>query len=496
VTLAAPAGPVAYLGVDIGTGSTKGSLVDADGTLLATVTRPHATSSPHPGHFEHDPDAVWWADVVAVTRALLTQVPAARVAGVAVSGIGPAVLLTDDDDVPLRPAILYGIDTRSEEQVDAAQERFGREALLQHAGNLLSTQSVGPKLDWVREHEPQVWARARRLYSAPGWVVRRLSGAYTMDHYSASGSDPLYDLRTQDWWDQGWTGFGRLARPQLSWPGEVVGRVLPAAAEATGLPAGIPVLAGTIDALAEAYSVGCRSVGDLMVMYGSTMFLVQTVAEPAVDEGLWAAVGREPGTFACAAGMSTSGLITSWLTEVVGADFPELIAEARRVPAGSDGLLLLPYFAGERTPIFDPQARGAWIGLTLRHTRGHLYRSVLEAVAMGVRHNVEAMSAAGATPTRLVAVGGGTREDLWSQIVSDVTGLPQEVPSITVGASYGDARMVADALGVDTAGWNPVARRVEPCTQVRPAYDLLYAEYLAAYPALAPTMHALGALAG
>jgi xylulokinase len=484
---------VRFIGVDIGTSSSKGVVVDAAGTVLAAHTHPYVTSSPRPGWFEHDADEVWWATVIAIVRDLLDDSPG-PVDGVAVSGIGPAVLLTDARDRPLRPAILYGIDTRAEHQVTEQNDRFGPDALLAAVGNLLTSQAVGPKLAWVAAHEPETFAYARRFYSAPGWVVRRLTGAYTLDHYSASGSDPLYELRAHGWWEPGWAGFEQFERPQLVWPGEVVGTVTQEAAHATGLSPGTPVLAGTVDALAEAYSVGCRAPGDAMLMYGSTMFIIQTVSAPAVHPGLWAAVGRTCETFSSAAGMSTSGLITSWFSEITGSGFAELLEEARRVPAGSDGLLLLPYFAGERTPIFDPRARGAWMGLSLRHGRGHLYRSALEAVAFGVRHNLATMADAGAPPRRLVAVGGGTRDDLWTQIVSDVTGLHQDIPSVTVGASYGDARMAADAAGVDTTAWNPVARHARPDPAVRGVYDLLYAEYLRAYPALADTMHTLAGL--
>jgi len=484
---------VRFIGVDIGTGSSKGVVVDPSGTVLATAVRKHATASPQPGWFEHDADTVWWADAAAILRELLERSPGS-IGCVAVSGIGPAVLLTDADDRTLRPAILYGIDTRAERQVAAQNAELGADLLLATAGNLLTTQAVGPKLAWVAEHEPEVWSRARRLYSAPGWVVRRLTGAYTLDHYSASASDPLYDLNLQSWWERGWSGLERIDRPQLAWPGDVVGHITPDAAELTGLAIGTPVVAGTIDALAEAYSAGCRAVGDTMVMYGSTMFLIQTVAEPAVDRGLWAAVSRTPGTYSSAAGMSTSGLLTTWFADLTGADFATLTQEASRVPAGSEGLVLLPYFAGERTPIFDPRARGAWIGLSLRHGRGHLYRSVLESVGLGIRHNLDTMTRAGAMPQRLVAVGGGARAALWTQIVSDATGLPQDVPSITVGASYGDARLAADSAGVDTAGWNPLARRVTPDASTRAVFDVLYEEYLSTYPALAATMHTLSEL--
>jgi xylulokinase len=477
---------VRFLGVDIGTSSAKGVIVDESGEILATATRPCATASPRPGWFEHDPVAVWWDNTRDIVRELLARCPG-PVAGVAISGIGPVVLIADEDDLPLRPAILYGIDTRADAQVAEQNDRFGRDVLLSTVGNLLTSQAAGPKIAWLAEHEPDRFRRARRIYSAHGWVARRLTGAYVLDHYSASGADPLYDLRGHGWWEPGWAGFDQLERPALVWPGDVVGEVTTAAAEETGLDAGTPVIAGTIDALAEAYSVGVADVGD-------TMLIIQAVAEPAVDPGLWAAVGRTGATYSSAAGMSTAGLITNWLSDITGADFASLLAQARALPAGSDGLLLLPYFAGERTPVFDPHARGAWVGLSLRHGRGHLYRSALEAVAFGVRHNLSAMAAAGAPPKRLVAVGGGTRDDLWSQIVSDVTGLAQDIPTITVGASYGDARMAADALGIPTAHWNPVARRTAPDPAVREVYDTLYAEYCGLYPALADTMHLLAGL--
>jgi xylulokinase len=207
---------------------------------------------------------------------------------------------------------------------------------------------------------------------------------------------------------------------------------------------------------------------------------------------LWAADGRTAETFNLAAGMSTGGLVTTWLSETLGKGYLELAEAAATVRPGSDGLLMLPYFAGERTPIFDPKARGSWTGLTLDHTPGHLYRSALEGIAMGVRHNLEAMHASGAGARRLVAVGGGTAQRLWTQVVSDVTRLPQDLPALTVGASYGDARLAADALGVDTTSWNPVAERLTPDETAGAVYEQVYELYLHGHGTQAPTMHALG----
>jgi xylulokinase len=482
-----------FLGVDIGTASSKAVVVSADGTVHASVTRSHTTSSPRPGWFEHDPEGVWWGDFCALTRDAMSAMAGERIDAISVSGIGPCALVTDATGSPLRPAILYGIDRRAEREIEELTGMLGDEQVLRRTGNRLTTQAVGPKLMWLTRHEPDTWRRARRWYCASNFLVGRLSGEYVLDHYSASTSDPLYDLTTMDWWPEAWdVAAPGIERPRLAWPGEIVGEVLPAAATETGLPAGTPVLAGTIDALAEGYGAGCRAVGDTMVMYGSTLFLIQTVARPVSHPGFWAGSGRTSETFSIAAGMATAGLVGVWLAGLTGADVDQLAAEAANIPAGSDGLVLLPYFAGERTPLFDPQARGCWLGLTLDHTRGHLYRSVLEGVAYGVRHNLETMVQAGATPGRLVAVGGGTKGNLWTQIVSDVTGLPQDIPRTTIGAAYGDARLAADSCGVDTAGWNPVAERLEPATG--DLYDAPYGVYRRTYLALRDDMHLLAQL--
>ncbi len=483
-----------YLGLDIGTGSTKAVVVDAAGTLLGQATAPHRTASPHPGWFEHDAVAVWWADVASVLHRLGAQLPLADVEAMCLSGIGPVTLLGDDDGRPLRPAVLYGIDTRAEEQIHRLTDELGAEEVMQVCGNRLTSQAVGPKMRWVAEHEPEVWERARRWYTASTYLVWRLTGEYVMDRYTASTSDPMYAVSAAGWWGPAWDAVApRVARPRLLWPGDVAGELREPVASALGLPAGIPVLAGTVDALAEAYSIGAVGVGDLMVMYGSTLFLIGTTDSPVTTAEFWSASGRSAGTYALAAGMATSGLVAGWLAETVGEQIGTLHALARDVAPGSDGLVLLPYFAGERTPLFDPFARGCWLGLTLDHTRAHLYRSCLEGTAYGVRHNIERMAATGVEPRRLVAVGGGARDDLWVQIVSDVTGLAQQVPSLTIGAAYGDARMAADSRGVDTSGWNPTARTIEPSAALRDLYDESYGIYRRCYDALKDDMHRLAA---
>ncbi|MFE6888546.1 FGGY-family carbohydrate kinase [Streptomyces sp. NPDC057694] len=340
-------------------------------------------------------------------------------------------------------------------------------------------------------------ARARRLYMPASWLVRRLTGAYVLDRHSASQCTPLYDIESRSWY-RPWSDSlaPGVELPPLAWSGERAGTVTAEAARLTGLPAGIPVSTGTIDAWAEALSVGAHHVGDLMLMYGTTMFLVHTVPRPLRDPSLWTTVGALPGTHNLAGGMATSGAVTDWLRELFdAADHPRLLRLAAESGPGANGLLMLPYFAGERSPVMDPRARGVIAGLTLSHTRGDLYRAALEGTAFGVRHNIEAIEAAGGDIRRVVAVGGGTRGDLWTRIVSDVTGRAQEVRTTTVGASYGSALLAAGLVTeARVDDWNPVARTIVPDPATADRYDELYGLYRDLYPASAPVVHALAAL--
>lgn len=485
-----------FLGIDIGTSSSKGVLVSRHGEVLARASRPHETSTPHPGWVEHDAETVWWNDFRALAAELAGAAAGASLSGLAVSGIGPCLLPADGAGRPLRPAILYGVDTRATAEIAELTEELGAEEILRRGGTPLSSQAVGPKIRWVARHEPGVYERTELMLMASSYLVLRLTGRYVLDHHSASQCDPMYDQNELDWAPD-WAALVApgIRLPELAWPTEVVGTVTAEAARETGLPQGLPVTAGTVDAWAEATSVGVRAPGDVMVMYGTTMFLIQVLARPRPDPGLWTTSGVFPGTRTLAAGMATSGAVTDWLRRLVGADFATLAGEAAEVPSGSRGLLVLPYFAGERTPIFDPDARGIIAGLTLSHGRAELYRAALEGIAYGVRHNLEVMRTAGGAATRLVAVGGGTQGGLWTSIVSDVTGTAQQIPAETIGACLGDAALAALATGtdVDHDAWNPTAHTIHPDSTRAAHYDTFYRRYRDLYPATAGIAHFLAA---
>jgi len=240
-----------------------------------------------------------------------------------------------------------------------------------------------------------------------------------------------------------------------------------------------------------------REPGDLMVMYGTTALAFEIVDDPLPSSNLWSTAGPLAATDVLAGGMATSGALTDWVRRLTDdISFAELTEEASEVPPGSEGLLVLPYFSGERNPISDPSARGVVCGLTMRHTRGHLYRAVLEACAFGIRHLLEAVREAGGEARRLVAVGGGTKGGLWTQIVSDVIDERQELPEQTIGAAYGNALLAGIGAGIvdpDT-DWTSITETVEPNPDNRDLYDELYALYKDLYPATRDTVHALAAL--
>ena len=319
-----------------------------------------------------------------------------------------------------------------------------------------------------------------------------------LDHHTASQCDPLYDLRHNQWHAGRYAAVaGHLPQPRLAWPAEVCGTVHAERPRRPGCRPACRSAPGTVDAWAEAFSAGVRHPGDLMLMYGSTMFFVQVLGQFRAEPRLWTTAGVDPGSLTLAAGMSTSGSLTTWLQRLFGdTPFETLVAEAAAVRPGSDGLLLLPYFAGERTPVFDPDARGLIAGLSLRHGRGHLFRAAYEGIGFGIRQILEYLENAGEPIRRVVAVGGGTKARLWTEIVSDITGREQIVPEQTIGASYGDALMAAIGTGAVSAAteWARTAATVKPEPGTAAVYAKLYATYGQLYPSNREHLHVLAAL--
>jgi xylulokinase len=339
------------------------------------------------------------------------------------------------------------------------------------------------------------------VLTSTSFLVQKLTGEVVMDRYSAANFGPLFDAGAQRWTDALAADIVALDRlPRLLWTTEIAGHVTKAAAAETGLAAGTPVTAGTIDAAAEAVSVGATRTGDMMLMYGSTIFVITQTAERLRDPALWYAPGLHPGGHAGMAGLATSGTLTHWFRDRFARELPRdtafatLAAEAATSPPGANGLLLLPYFSGERTPIHDPHARGTFFGLNLTHSRGDLYRALVEGIAYGTRHVTDSFDAAGQRPARVLAVGGGVKNPLWLQATSDITGLDQSVCGNTLGAAYGDAFLAALSVGAvqpgDIADWNPVERQITASPNA--IYDTRYSQFRRLYSQTRDIMAELG----
>ncbi len=486
------------LGIDIGTFETKGALVAEDGSVTAIASRPHKMIVPRPGWAEHRAEEDWWGDFVHVTRDLLAKsgIDPKRIRAVATSAIGPCMLPVDSRGAPLMNGVLYGVDTRASAQIDALNAAIGEDLILTTCGNALTSQSVGPKILWLKETHPDLFARTAKVLTSTSYLTWKLTGQHVIDHYTAANFSPLYDVNRLAWTDALADILPLSHLPDLMWSTDIAGQITPEAAAETGLAAGTPVTCGTIDAAAEAVSVGVQFPGEMMLMYGSTIFIIQVTAAPVRDARLWYAPWLFPGAHASMAGLATSGTLTHWFRDQLArdTDFTTLAAEAAQSPKGAKGLLCLPYFSGERTPIHDPQAKGAFFGLDLTHTRADLFRAALEGIAMGTAHVFDTYRDLDAAPTRVLAVGGGTQNAVWMQATSDLARTPQLVCEKTMGASYGDAFLAAVAIGAampdEITRWNPVARTVTP--EAAPVYDRQYPLWKALYAQTKDIAHALG----
>jgi xylulokinase len=481
------------LGIDIGSSSTKGVIVDETGVIMASAQRAHRMRVPAPGLAEHDPEADWWQGFITVSQALLadTGIDPASISAVGCSGIGPCVLPLDETGTPLRSAILYGVDTRAHRQIETLNAELGAEAILERCGNALTTQSVGPKVRWIADNQPEIFAKTRKIVSCTTFLVHRLTGRWSVDHYSASTATPFYDLHRRAWNDD-W--IRQVCPPEwmpdLYWSGDVVGQVTDVAARVTGLAPGTPVIAGTIDAAAEALSVGVSRPGDLMIMYGTTVFMIQVATSPSIDRRYWAAPWIFPDTWAVMGGLSGGGSLTQWFRdEIVGAPeddsfFSQMADAVRKSLPGANGLIVLPYFSGERTPINDPHARGVCFGMTLSHKREDLYRAILEGIGHAVRHNLDTF-AENTVVQRAFAVGGGVQNEAWIQGVSDIAGIEQIISKHFIGASFGSAILAGIGTGVfsmeQIGRLNPEVRRVEPESALAECYGAHHEIYLELY---------------
>ncbi len=462
-----------FLGIDIGTYAATGMLIDEEGRTVATHSVAHEMKSPKPGYAEHDADKDWWGGFCQISRALLdkARIKPTEILGVGASAIGPCCLPVDKDCKPLRQAILYGVDVRAEKQIKQLNDSMGEDYVLEKYGNPIPSQSVGPKILWLKQNEPEVYNRAAKFVTASTFLAAKLTGEYVIDRYTAAYFTPMYNLETNDWDYENLAPFCRgdqLAR--CCWADEVAGKITPQAATETGLADGTPVVVGTAAAAADAVGVGVFNPGDMLLMFGSSVYMIHIVPKLTTDKRYWAGPYLFEGTYMVASGMSTTGTLTRWFRDQLAHDLVErqergdgnaydlLLDEIRDIPPGSGNLIVLPYLSGERTPINDPLAKGAVFGLTLHHTRAHLYQACLEGVGYGIAQHFRGYAGIGMQTNKVVAVGGGTKSPKWMQIVADISGRELLLGGV-YGASFGDALLAGLGVGC-FSGVDDLAKRV------------------------------------
>lgn len=474
------------LGIDIGSSGAKAVLLDAGGRPRFQGDEPHALSTPYPGWAEEDP-AAWWRGVLRLAGRAAAACGGERLRGLGISTMTPAVILLDRSGAPVRPSIQQN-DARAAAELVRCRERYADDEMFARAGSVWNQQMVPQRLLWIREHEPEVWRRAVRVTGAVEYLTHRLTGAVYAEANWALESG-MWDVR-QGGWNHDLLArleFPVLALPSVKRAHEPAGELRNDDAQDAGLPRGLPVIAGSADHMAAALGAGLRRSGDVVLKFGGGGDVLYVMDAFAPLRELYIDFHDIPGLYVLNGCMTTSGSLAAWFRERFrpGQSFAELDREAAAVSCGADGLIVLPYFLGEKTPLHDPYARGTIVGLTLSHTPAHLFRAVLEGVSCAFRHHVEVIESAGHRVDRVYVVDGGARSELWRTITAST--LNREVHLLEGGqatSAYGTAVLAGVAQGMWPWSDFPVPRIstvTEPDPAAVPVYDDLYAAYRDVY---------------
>jgi xylulokinase len=488
-----------FLGVDTSTTSSKALLIDEAGAVVAVASSPHTLQTPRPLWSEQDPQE-WWQAVCVSIRSVVKKagVKAETIAGIGLTGQMHGLVLLDDSGEVLRPAILWN-DQRTKAQCDEIHSRIGREKFIQITGNVALTGFTAPKILWVKENEPEIYGKATHVLLTKDFVRYKLTGDFAMDKADGSGT-VLFDLKERDWSGEILSALGipRSWMPPLYEGPQITGHLTPAAAAATGLKAGTPVMAGGGDQAAQAVGVGAVKPGSIGLTVGTSGVVFATTSSALIEPRgrLHAFCHAVPGMWHFMGVMLSAAGSLQWYRDTLapGMSFDDLLKEAESVPAGSEGLQFLPYLSGERTPHPDPLARGAFIGLTLRHGRGHMTRAVLEGVAFGLKDIFTLIQNAGLGKIIQVrASGGGIKSLLWRQILASVLETELITAEIVEGAAYGAAMLAGVGAGV----WSNVATACKEVVKLAEItkpdegqvviYRIMYPIYHELYPALRST---------
>ena len=498
------------LGLDIGTTSTIGIVIDDQGATLAVESRPVAFHSDHANWAEEDP-AQWWANVGAICRALIAKAGIAPgdISGIGVTGMLPAVILLDDTGKPLRRSIQQN-DARATAELDEYRAAMPEAEFLRLTGTGFSQQLVGPKLMWLRTHQPEAFNRTRHVVGASDYITYCLTGSLQVEHNWALESGFVaiangnYDPRLL-----ALAGIDAALLPPIRKSHEVIGAITAAAARQTGLRPGTPVVAGCADHVASAFVCGAASNGDLVIKFGGAGDILLSSDKPVTDRRLFIDYHIVPGLYFPNGCMAASGTFLNWIVanwaggerdaaRADGLSMHQWLDRKAADIAPENDLLFLPYVLGEKTPLMDPHARGTLVGLGLHHDLRHIWRAALEGVVFGFRHHVEVFGECGLPVAQVFAADGGAASDLWLQIAADSLGRPvyriDRHPGSCLGAAF--------VAGIGTGAlkdWSDIGRYVargrvfEPALRASRSLDAKYALWRETYRRLQSLYPELGA---
>jgi xylulokinase len=489
------------MGIDLGTSGAKVVIVDLEGNLLANCLREYAIDSPQPGWAEEDPE-IWYQAVLEMMRAALRQadLPGEAIAGIGLAGQMHTTVCLDDRDQPLRPAIIWA-DQRSRAQVERVYRQIGADKLAAWTGNPLATGFMLASWLWLQDNEPAVCRATRRLLLPKDYLRLRLTGAVGSEPSDAASTllfDPVQRTWSAPLLDALHIDPGLL--PPIHESAAVAGGLLPEVAQATGLRPGTPVVFGGSDQALQALAQGVIAPGlvSCTIGTGGQLFASTLAPRPDPDLRLHLFCHALPQVWHLEAAILSAGLSLKWLRDSIfpGENYTALADAASSVPPGAEGLFFLPYLAGERTPIMDAQARGAFIGLTLRHDRRYMVRAVMEGVVFALRQGLDLMAGLGVPLERILASGGATRHPLWLQLQADIFNRPV-YPSQTQEATARGAALLAgigagfyaDAQDACRQTVHFAAHGVQPQPAAAQYYAAAYQTYCQLYPALKTIPH-------
>jgi len=485
------------LGIDIGTSSCKTALFRPDGTVAASGGSEYPVSYPKRGWAEQDPEA-WWAGVCGAVREMLESsgTDAGDICGIGVDGQSWSAVALDREGKVLCPTPIW-TDTRCAELCREIRTRIPEEELFGVCGNPVQPGYTWPKILWYRQERPEVFAKTAKILQSNSYIVFRMTGAVTQDVSQGYGL-ACFDMR-RGCWDEAMRerlGIQEGILPEIVPCHRIVGGVTREAAALTGLKEGTPVAAGGLDAACGTLGAGVVSPGQTQEQGGQAGGMSICLDRYAADPKLILGFHVVPDRWLLQGGTTGGGGALKWLRETVCPDlsFEEMSALAETVPAGSDGVTFLPYLAGERSPIWNPDAAGVFFGLRFGTGRAHMIRACMEGVAYSLRHNLETAAAAGARADSLRAMGGSANSRVWTQIKADVTGCRMEVPASDTATTLGAAILAGVGIGLygsfeQAAEQTVRVKRVqEPKAENRDAYDRGYAVYRGLYDRLRDLM--------